>query len=265
MSKRFGLLSSSRRIAEVLRWTFREPVYWRMSIIILLVILFSLVSNVSSVGGDPTGKEVVENVLRSGATALLNFAYPFLFALVSLLATLVIVVPRESGGFAALQALGYRRGEILVAQSLAMLAFTILPTLAAFLLLPPFVEPGLVLQGNLVPLYPPGYWIAMPRSFLAIVFLTLFGGAIGILIRRVAIAFAAMLTFFFLGWYLGGSIGFPYGVLAPSRAFNAAYDYLLEIPGVPFDPNYTFLLYLGCAAVAFLLSLAHASRRGELH
>ncbi len=257
-----GLWSRSRRVAEVLHWTFREPSYWRISLILFLVIVFSLMSNISMVGGN-SPEEVVENVLRnSGAAALV--AYPFLFALVSLLATLAIVVPREAGGFAALQALGYRRGEILVAQSLSMLTFAILPTFAAFLILPPFVEPNLILSGNVAPLYPPRYWVAMPRSLLAIVFLTLFAAGFGMVIRRVALAFAAMITFFFVGWNLGGSLGFPFGVLAPSRAFGAAYGYLSPIPGIPFDPNYTFLIYLGAAAVAFLLSLAYVSRRGEL-
>ncbi len=265
MRKRIGLRSQSRRIAEVLRWTLREPSYWRISLILFLVIVFSLVSTVSLVGGAFTAppEETVENVLRNSGSAPL-VAYPFLFALVSLLATLAIVVPRVAGGFAALQALGYRRGEILVAQSLSMLAFAIVPTFAAFLILPPFVEPNLILSGNVAPLYPPRYWVAMPRSLLAIVFLTLFAAAFGMVIRRVALAFAAMITFFFVGWNLGGSLGFPYGVLAPSRAFGAAYGYLSPIPGIPFDPNYTFLLYLAGAVVAFLLSLAYVSRRGEL-
>lgn len=265
MRQGLGVRTRFRRIAELVRWTLREPTYWRVSLLLFLVLLFALASEVSKVGGsftEPPG-EALENVLESAPSAGLA-AYPFLFALVSVLATLAFAVPRDAGGFAAFHALGYRRGEIIVAECLSVLVLAVLPALAAFLVLPPFVEPNLILRGEVAQLYPAGYWASMPRLFLAIVFLVLFALAFAVAIRRVALAFAAMITFFFVGWYLRSVLGFPYDALAPSSAFQAAYDFLLPIPGVPFDPNYTFVLYLMAATVAFLLSLVYASRRGEL-
>ncbi len=191
-------------------------------------------------------------------------AFPFLFPLVAVLATLAIVVQRRSGGLAALQAQGLRRWEILTAHSFAIFLLAMIPALLAFLALPLILEPSLASQGQLALLYPLKYWAAMPRLLLALLFIVLFSTAFAILIRNPAIAFGAMVTFFFVGWYLHEPL-WPYGGLTPMGAFLLAYWYQFpNPPGLPIHVTDVYLLYLAAAILVFLLSLLVASRRGEM-
>jgi len=249
-----------RRIARLTWWTLREPAQWRVAFLLFLVILFAATSSVSF-AGDVRGE--VEIPLDFTATRVVGVAYPFIFPIVSVLVTLAIVAQREGGMFATLQALGFRRGEILIAQSLAIFVLALIPSLVAFLLLPPFVEPRLLLSGNLLALYPARYWTSMPRLFLAVLFTVLFASAFSMIFRRASIAFGVMITFFFFGWYLQIPLGAQYAILTPPGSFMAAYRFYGPLPGIGLDPNYVFLLYLLVALIAFIAALTFASRRGE--
>ncbi len=250
------------RLLSLTRWTLREPTHWRLSLLVFLVLVFSMTSEVALPGGN-TPEMVVENTLRYTLQYVVPTAYPLLFSLIAILATVMIVLQRDSGGLATLQALGFRRWEIFAASTLAVLLLNWIPALAAVLVLPPIVEPALFGQGNLAALYPTGYWTSVPRLLLVILFLTLFAAAFSMVIRRPAIAFGAMIAFFFVGWSLASSLG-PYFLLAPQYAFLAAYSLFDPLPGIPLDPNYAFLIYLGVGALAFLAALVYAERRGEV-
>jgi hypothetical protein len=260
-----------RRIARLIRWTLREPAQWRVAFLLFLVVLFAATSSVvhSGCGGtfgacSSPPEEYVGLALDFTATRVVGAAYPFVFPVVSVLVTLGIVVQRERGDFATLQALGFRRSEILIAQSLAIFLLALVPSLIAFLLLPPFVEPRLLTSGNFLAMYQPRYWASMPRLFLAILFTVLFASAFAMAFRRASIAFGAMIAFFFFGWYLQIPLGLQYGILTPPGSFTAAYSFYRPLPGIAFDPNYIFVLYLLAGLVAFVGALAYASRRGEL-
>lgn len=227
-----------------------------------LVLVFALTTEVALLGGG-TPEDVIQNTLRVTVQQVVPTAYPLLFSLIAILATVTIALHRDSGGLATLQALGFRRWEIFGASTLAVLVLTWVPAVAAVLVLPPLVEPALLGEANLAALYPAGYWTSVPRLLLVIVFLTLFAAAFSMVIRRPAIAFGAMIAFFFVGWSLASSLG-PYFLLAPQYAFFAAYSLFDPIPGIPIDPNSSFLLYLGAAALAFLSTLVYADRRGEV-
>lgn len=254
-----------RPVLRLIGWVLRESTVWRIALLVLLVLMFSLAGGVirGGAGAVEAPEQGVANVLAATATFVLQRAYPFLFPLVAILATLGLATPRESGAFAALQALGFRRGGIYLAHTLAIWAIALVPALVAFLLLPPFVEPSLAFAGRLDALYPAAYWGAMPRLFLALLFLTLFAAAFAMILRRPGVAFAAMIGFFFVGWYVATSLG-PYYVFAPVVAFQTAYGFSLPVAGVPLDPNYTFLLYLLAAAAVYGVAWIHAVRRGEL-
>jgi len=251
-----------RRLLSLTIWALREPTYWRVSILVFLVLVFSLASGVILAIGE-TPEAVVTNSLQLTVRLVVRTAYPLLFPLVAVLATLAIVVQRESGGFATLQALGFHRWEILVGQTLAVLLLTWTPAVAAVLLLPPLIEPGLLARANLAALYPLGFWSSLPRLLLVILFLTLVAAAFSMVVRRAAIAFGAMITFFFVGWSLASSLG-PYALLAPHFAFSVAYSFFLPLPGILIDPNQTFLVYLGVAGAMFSSSLLYADRRGDV-
>lgn len=253
------------RILRLMSWVLRERTVWSIALLIFLVLVFSLTSTVvrSSAGPLEPPEQGVENVLDSTSSHVIRVAYPFLFPLVSILATLGLAVPRESGAFSALQPLGLRRWEIVLAHSLAVLVIALVPALVALLVLPPFVEPALAASGRVVALYPPGYWLAMPRLFLAILFLTLFAAAFALFFRRPGIAFGTMIAFFFVGWYLSTALG-TYSIFAPPPAFITAYGLQRPRPGVLLDPNFTFTLYLLSAMVVFLAALLYTARRGEL-
>ena len=255
-----------KRILTAIRWTLREPSQWRVALLLFLVLVFSLTSTVSRSSGDPfePPEKTVEYVLDDAPSTAISTGYPFLFPLISVLVTLNIGVQRESGGLAALRTLGLRRWEIFTAQVVAICSIPLLAAFLAFLLLPLFAEPALIATGNLAALYPGGYWVAMPRLFLAVLFISLFAATFAIVIRRSAVAFGAMVTFFFVGWYLQTPLGIGYRALTPPGAFSSAYSLLRPLPGVPLDPNHAFVLYVGAAVVAFLVALGYASWRGEL-
>ncbi|MEE9173969.1 MAG: ABC transporter permease subunit [Thermoplasmata archaeon] len=254
-----------KRILRLTAWVLREPTVWRIALLMVLVLVFSATGGIvrSSAGPQEAPERGVENVLEDAPSVIIGAAYPFLFPLIAILATLGLAAPRESGAFATLQALGFRRGEIYPAHTLAIWVIALVPAVAAFLVLPPLVEPSLALAGRLDALYPAGYWLAMPRLFLTLLFLTLFAAAFAMLLRRPSTAFAAMIGFFFVGWYLAASLG-PFFVFAPSPAFRNAYGDLRPVPGIPVDPNYTFVLYLLAALAVYLVAWIHATRRGEL-
>ncbi len=243
----------------------REPANWRVSLLLFLVILFSLVSGVIlSAGGGGPPEEGLAIVLGATASRVVSNAYPFVFPLVAVLVTLALVAQREGGGLASLQALGFRRWEVYSASSIGVLVLAMAPAIVAFLLLPVFLEPRLVAQGNFLALYPGRYWLAIPRLLLATLFIGLFATAFAIFLPRPAVAFGAMITFFFIGWYLVLPLG-VYGILAPPLAFQVAYkpDFL-PLEGIPFAIGDTYLLYLAVAFLSFGVALLYASRRGEL-
>ncbi len=254
-----------RRLPLLILWTLREPSHWRVALLIFLVLVFALLSGVVRVGGSSLEppEQAVANVLSFTATHVVLVAYPFLFPLVSVLVTLVIVVQRQAGGLAALQALGYRRWEIISAHSFAVFVLASVPALAAFLVLPPLIEPAMAAVGRMLPLYPAEYWTSMPRLILAILFMSLFAVAFALFIRRAAVAFGAMITFFFVGWYLESQVG-VYGLFTPPGAFLAAYGVFRPLAGIPLDPNLTFMLYLAAGTLAYLGALVYANGRGEL-
>lgn len=254
-----------RRVLRLTAWALREPAYLRIALLVFLVLLFALTAGVTRSSGSPLfpPEETVENVLNYTVAWMVPDAYPFLFPLVAVLATLALVVQRETGTLAAYQALGGRRWELFVAQTLTVLSLTLGPALLALLVLPPLVEPSLAASGNLPGLYPFGYWASMPRLLLAILFLALLASALGLLLRGPAVAFGAMIGVFFVGWYMGSVLG-GYALLAPAQAFGAAYGPWNPLAGIPWDPGWTFTLYLGAVGVVFLVALGWASRRGEL-
>lgn len=262
-------MNSASRITRLTLWTLRDPVYWRVALLVFLVILFSLVSGVSRLGcGGTLGscgppEQDLGLVLDFTAAKVVRAAYPFLFPLLAILVTLAVVVQRDAGGLAALQALGFRRVEILLSQNLAIFVLALVAGLVAFVALPPIVEPRLIGLSGLLVFYPLGYWASMPRLFLAILFIMLFAATFAILLRRPATALGAMITFFFVGWYLESQLG-RYEILTPSGAFGGAWDFNPPLEGIPVDPNYVFVLYLLAASVAFLTALLYANRRGEL-
>ncbi len=234
-----------------------------MGFLLFVVLLFTLVGGVARPGGD-TAAAALAASLAFTATIAVGTSYPFIFPLVSVLVTLSIVTQRRSGGLAALQAQGLRRWEILTAHSLAVFLLALIPAFLAFLVLPFIVEPALVGQGQLALLYPAEYWIAMPRLFMATLFTVLFAATFAILLRNPAVAFGAMVTFFFVGWYLREPLR-PYGSLTPPGAFQRAYFYAFSNPeGLPFLAADFYIVYLVVALVAFLLALLYASRRGEM-
>ncbi|MEE9592874.1 MAG: hypothetical protein V3W28_04760 [Thermoplasmata archaeon] len=247
------------------RWALREPALWYVALLLFAILLFALTGSViRPSGGRGAPEGIVHVVLDHTAGVMILTAYPFLFPLVAILVTLGIVVQRERGGLAAFQARGYRRWEILLAQSLAILSLALLPAFLAFLLFPIFVEPSLALQGNLGALYPARYWTSMPRLLLLIVHTVLFAAAFAMLIRRAAIAFGAMITFFFIGWYLQPRLGLFY-VFTPPGAFWVAYGISAPVTeSLPIPAGQYYLLHLLVALVAFLIALLYWSRRGEL-
>lgn len=104
----------------------------------------------------------------------------------------------------------------------------------------------------------------MPRLLLALFFMVLFAASFAMLIRRASLAFGAMITFFFTGWFLQTRLG-TYSLLTPSGAFTFAYyESVGNLAGIPIPGREIFLLYLVAALVAFFASLFYASRRGEL-
>lgn len=254
-----------KRVLRLISWVLRERTMWRIALLIFLVLVFSETSTVtrSSAGPHEPPEQGLANVLDSTPSSVIRVAYPFLFPLVSVLATLALASPKESGAFSGLQPLGLRRWEIFLAHSVAILVIALLPCLVAFLVLPPFVEPALAASGRLDALYPLGYWLAMPRLFMAVLFLTLFASAFALLLRRPAMAFGAMITFFFVGWYLSTALG-TYSIFSPTPAFQTAYGVSLPRQGVPLDPNMTFIIYILSAVIVFLAAWMYASRRGEL-
>ncbi|MFQ5919937.1 MAG: hypothetical protein ACE5I4_07835 [Thermoplasmata archaeon] len=227
------------------------------------MLLFTLVGGVARPGGE-TAEAALAASLAFTATISVGTSYPFISPLVSVLVTLAIVTQRRSGGLAALQAQGLRRWEILTAYSLGVFLLALIPAFFALLVLPPIVEPALASQGQLGVLYPLEYWIAMPRLFLATLFTVLFAATFAILIRNPAVAFGAMVTFFFVGWFLREPLR-PYGSLTPPGAFQRAYFYEFSNPaGLPFLAADFYLVYIVLAIVAFLLAVLYASRRGEM-
>ena len=253
----------SNRLLLLIGWILREPALRRVSYLVFFVMLFSVVSRASRVAGTGSPEALLATALALTATRVVGSSYPFLIALVAVLATLSVAVQREAGGLIALQALGFRRAHILVAHTLSILIFLVAPTLVAFLVLPPLVDPQVAAAGRIEFLYPSEYWTAMPRIFLAIVFLALFAMAFVLLIRRPAVAFGALVTFLFLGWYIQGPLG-VYALVTPPAAFQAAYGEGLYTPeGIPFDGALLYLPYLFSAAAAYLVALAFVNRRGE--
>ncbi len=250
-----------RRVLRLTAWALREPAYLRMALLVYLVLLFTLTAGVVRSGGGhlQPPERTVENVLNHTVAWMVPDAFPFLFPLVAVLATLALVVQRERGTLAAYQALGGRRWELYVAQTAAVLSLTLGPALLALLALPPLVEPSLAASGNLLGLYPFGYWASAPRLLLAILFLVLVASALGLLLRSAAVAFGAMIGVFFVGWYLGTILG-AYALLAPAQAFGAAYDVYRPLEGIPWDPNWTFAIYLGAAGVLFSIALCMPAR-----
>lgn len=258
-----------RRLLLLTRWALREPALWRVALLLFLILLFALTGTTVrpfSGGGAPSGapEAILEAVLdRTAAEAVLT-AYPFLFPLVAILVTLAVVVQRERGGLAGFQARGYRRWEILLAQSLSVLTLALLPTLLAFLAFPLLVEPRLALRGELAALYPLLYWTSMPRLLLTIAYTVLFATAFATLLRHAAVAFGAMVTFFFVGWFLQPRLG-AYGVLTPPGAFRVAYRPFTATPeGLPLLAGQLYLPHLLLAVAVFLVALLYWSRRGEL-
>ncbi len=244
-------------------WSLREPAPWRVGFLLFVVLLFTLVGGVARPGGTTAGAALAAS-LAFTATIAVGTSYPFIFPLVSVLVTLAIVIQRRSGGLAALQAQGLRRWEILTAYSLAVFLLALIPAFLAFLVLPPIVEPALGGQGQLGLLYPPDYWIAMPRLFMATLFTVLFAATFAILIRNPAVAFGAMVTFFFIGWYLRAPLG-RYGPLTPPGAFQRAYRFELpNLEGLPFHVADLYVAYIVVAVAAFVLAVLYASRRGEM-
>ncbi len=258
-----------RRVLLLTRWALREPALWRVALLLFLVLLFSLTSGVirTTGGGTPgvtTPEESLESVLEFTAGRVVSTAYPFVFPLISILVTLAIVVQRDAGGLAAFQAQGFRRWEILLAQSLAIFLLALLPALMAFLALPPIVEPAIASPLHLAALYPLEYWAAMPRLFLAMLFVVLFASTVAMVIRRAAVALGAMVTFFFVGWYLQSQLG-TYSILTPPGAFRFAYYRSVgSLAGIPIPSQAIFLLYMLAAISAFLIAILYASRWGEL-
>ncbi len=234
-----------------------------MGFLLFVVLLFTLVGGVARVGGNTAANALAESLALT-ATLAVGTSYPFIFPLVSVLVTLAVVIQRRSGGLAALQAQGLRRWEILTAHSLSVFLLALVPALLAFLVLPPILEPALAGQGQLALLYPSEYCTSMPRLFMATLFTVLVATTFAILIRNPAVAFGAMVTFFFVGWYLREPLR-PYGSLTPPGAFQRAYFYGLSNPeGLPFLAADFYIVYLVVAAVAFVLAVLYASRRGEM-
>lgn len=252
----------SGRILLLTARILRERSLWRLSSLVFLVLIFSLVGSVAR----PTGTEpdfVLSGALEFTANIVTQVAYPFLFALVAVLVTLAIAVQREEGGLAALHTLGLRRWQILAAYFFAIHIVLIVPATIALLLFPPFVEPRLLATGALPVLYPLRFWAAVPRLLLLIVFMGLVAMAFAITIRRPAVVFGGLVAFFFVSWFLQGPLG-VYAVLTPPVAFRVAYVANLVTPeGIPIDAARMYLLYLLAAWVAFAAALVHLSRRGE--
>ncbi len=250
------------RLLRLTQWTLREPALRRVSYLVFFVLVFSLVSSVARPMGS-VPETVLGGALSQTATSVVRVSYPFLFALVAILATLSISVQREAGGLAALHTLGFRRWQVIVAHTFAIHVLLVAPAMLALLILPLLVEPRLALAGNLAQLFPAPYWASMPRLLMSIVFLSLFAVAFVLLLRRPAVAFGALVTFFFIGWFLQGPLG-AYAIVTPPGAFRAAYLPGVFTPaGIPLDGGSIYILYLLAAVAIFGGALVLASRRGE--
>lgn len=254
---------ATNRTLTLTKWVLREPALRRVSYLVFFVLLFSLVSSVVRSGGGGAPASSLAAALAQTASRVVRAAYPFLLALVAILATLSIAVQREAGGLAAIQTLGFRRWQVVVSHTLAVLVLLVVPALVAFLVLPPLVDPQVAAGGHLLLLYPAEYWSAMPRLFLAVAFLGLFAMAFVLILRRPAVAFGALVTFFFIGWFLQGPLG-AYAVATPPGAFGAAYQPGVYTPeGIPLDGALLYVPYLVAAGAAYVVALFFASRRGE--
>jgi hypothetical protein len=257
------------RLLLLTRWNLRDPALWRVALVLLLVLVFALVSGVARVGGGgiPGGASSEHHlglVLDFTAGRVVRAAYPFIFPVISVLVVLALVLERETGGLAALQAQGFRRTEIVVAQTLSVMVVVFASAFLAFLALPLLVEPRLAVTLSLPTLYPWRFWSSMPRLFLAILFTVLFAAALAMSFRRPAVALGVMMAFFFMGWYLDTQAGF-YAVYTPPGAFAFAYrDGVDALPGIPLAGRDTYVLYTLAAIVAFIGALLHTRRRGEL-